>query len=274
MEIIEKILNYRHRSGEIFHFYPLGDFHLGSVDCAEDALREKVKECANRENTYALGMGDYTDCITKNDPRFDMQGLAEWVEKGNIVESQRVKAVDILKPLTESNKLIGLGTGNHEEEIHLRHQYDMTRNLCKDLNVPYAGYSCFIVLTFKRDGSSESHQYIWHSWHGAGSAQTEGARLMRLVRLVNDIEAHVYTMGHLHAMTSHTPDRLIYSRGRVKSIKLAATITGSWLRAYGQPKEGQLLNAGYAEMKGYKPSRIGCPIIHIQPELGEFTVES
>lgn len=213
-------------------------------------------------------------CILKNDPRFDMDGLAPWVKKGNIVESQRKRVVNALKPLAEEGKIIALGTGNHEEDIHLRHQFDMTRNICADLGVPYAGYQCFVVLLFKRRGSNESHQFIWHSWHGAGAAQTEGARVMRLVRLVNDIQAHIYTMGHLHAMTSHTPDRLIYSRGRVKSIRLVATITGSWLKTYNQPKEGEELNASYGERKGYKPSRIGCPIINIRPEPEEITVES
>jgi hypothetical protein len=272
VEVIEKIIPYSR--GDTFHFYPLGDSHLGSIESAEDDFIRKILECAERKNSYALGMGDYADCITKNDPRFDMEGLAPWVEKGNITESQRKRVVEVLKPLAESGKLIALGTGNHEEEIHLRHQCDMTRNICADLKVPYAGYSCFVVLTFRRKGSTESHQYIWHSWHGAGSAQTEGARLMRLVRLVNDIEAHIYTMGHLHAMTSHTPDRLMCIRGRVKSVKLAATITGSWLKAYTQPKGDQLLSPGYAEKKGYKPSRIGCPIINIRPQFDEITIES
>jgi len=272
MEVIEQIIPYSR--GDIFHFYPFGDVHLGSIDSAEDDFKLKVLECANKENSYALGIGDYADCITKNDPRFDMDGLAPWVSKGNIIETQRRKVVELFKPLTETGKLIGLGTGNHEEEIHLRHNEDITRNICDDLKVPYAGYSCFVLLTFKRNGSNESHQYIWHSWHGAGSAQTEGARLMRLMRLVNDIQAHIYTMGHLHAMTSHTPDRLLCVRGRVKSIKLVATITGSWLKAYSQPKPGQLLNASYAEKKGYKPSRIGCPIINVCPELDELSIES
>jgi hypothetical protein len=274
MEVIEKILTYHHNSREVFHFYPLGDVHLGSVDAQEDDFSKKVNECANRENSYALGMGDYADCITKNDPRFDMEGLADWVKKGNIVESQRQRVVELFKPLAETGKLIGLGTGNHEEEIHLRHQDDITRNICQDLNVPYAGYSCFVILSFRRKGSTHTNQYVWHSWHGAGSAQTEGARLMRLMRLVNDIQAHVYTMGHLHAMTSHTPDRLMCVHGRVKSIKLAATITGSWLKAYSQPRNDQLLNASYAEKKGYKPSRIECPVINICPETDELTIES
>ena len=97
---------------------------------------------------------------------------------------------------------------------------------------------------------------------------------MRLMRLVNEVQAHIYLMGHLHGMTQHTPDRLVCVRGRVKSIKLAATITGSWVKTYMQPTGEQELSPHYGEMKGYKPSRIGCPIINIRPTKDEFTIES
>ena len=97
---------------------------------------------------------------------------------------------------------------------------------------------------------------------------------MRLVRLVNDVQADIYLMGHLHAITIHTPDRLTCNRlGRVKSRALIAAITGSWLKTYPQPKEDQKLNPTYGEKKGYKPSRIGCPVIHIEPDEDMVTIE-
>jgi hypothetical protein len=272
MEVIEKIIQYRR--SDVFHLYPLGDIHLGSIHAAEDAIRAKVLEITGKRTNLVLGMGDYSDCILKDDPRFDIEGLASWLKKGNIVESQRLKVRELFKPLAEEGKLLGLLTGNHEEKIHLRYQNDIVRNLCDDLKVPYAGYSCFLLLTFKRTSSAESHQVIVHAWHGAGSAQTEGARVMRLMRLVNDVQAHIYLMGHLHGMAQYTPDRLVCVRGRVKSIKLAATITGSWLTTYTQPKGEQQLSPSYGELKGYKPSRIGCPTIHIKPDTDEFTIES
>lgn len=271
MEVIEKIISYKRPDN--FYFYPFNDFHGGSIDCVEGHLENRILECANRPNSYALGIGDYNDCITKNDPRFNICGLAPWVEKSNIVESQRNWTSKLLKPLTDEGKLLCLGTGNHEEEIHMRHDNDIVRNICKDLNVPYAGYSYFLILTFRRKGGA-SRQYITHCWHGAGAAQTEGARLMRLMRLVNDVQAHIYLMGHLHAITIHTPERLTCVRGRVKSVKLIAAITGSWLKTYTQPREGQTLNPTYGEKAGYKPSRIGNPIIRINPDDDLFTIET
>ena len=197
----------------------------------------------------------------------------------NIVESQRRRVVDIFKPLQEQGQLIGLGTGNHEESIHNQHDNDITRNICRDLKVPYAGYHAFIVLHFRR-ARKLTHSIVIHSWHGSGAAQTEGARLNRLTRLVNDIQADIYLMGHLHAMTAHTPDRLRIKNGKIQSVRLAATLTGSWLKTYNQPEEGEVQDPSYGEEKGYKTSRIGCPIIRITPENykdpdeDEFTIES
>jgi len=265
---------------EVFYLYPFSDPHLGARESSERLLERKVKECANRGKFgLALGVGDYADCITKNDKRFRMNGLADWVERSNIVESQRRRVVEVFKPLGEERQLIGLGTGNHEETIHIQHDNDIVRNICRDLKVPYAGYQAFVVLHFKR-ARKTTHSIVIHSWHGSGAAQTEGARLNRLTRLVNDIQADIYLMGHLHAMTSHTPDRLRIRNGKIQSVRLAATLTGSWLKTYNQPEDGEVQDPTYGEEKGYKPSRIGCPIIRItpanynDPDEDEFTIES
>ncbi len=272
MEVIEKMIPYR--QDDEFRLYPLGDIHIGSDGCAESEIRHKIeRDILGRVHTLVVGMGDYCDSITKNDKRFDIGGLASWVKKDNIMRSQEDAIKELFKPI--AGKILCLLTGNHEETIHLNHQENVTRNLCTDLEIPYGGYSCFIHLIFKRIDGKATHDYIIHAWHGAGAAQSPGARLMRLMSLVNEIQADVYLMGHLHAMTQHTPDRLIYRDGRIKSVKLAATMTGSWLKAYVQPLEGEELNPGYAEMKGYKPSRIGCPCIVFRPDSDqEIVIES
>lgn len=276
MEIVEK--NILYDSGSIvipatFHIYPFGDIHAGSINCSENHIQQEVKEVQETPNAFWLGMGDYADCILKDDKRFDIAGLAPWVKKDNILETQRQWLKALFEPIKD--KCLGLCTGNHEESIHLHYQYDFTRNLCDDLGVPYAGYSAFFVLTFDREGSNESHQYIIHAWHGAGAAQTEGSRVMRLMRLVNEIgSARIYLMGHLHAISTYQCDRLSYYRGRVKSQTVVAAITGSWLKAYQQPKKGESLTPSYAEMKGYKPSVIGSPIIHISPQTDYISIES
>ena len=271
MEIISRTIEYKSRKDN-FLIYPIGDIHAGSIHCAEQEIQQKVREIKETKNAYWLGMGDYADCILKDDKRFDIGGLAPWVKADNILRCQSDWIKDLFSPI--KGKCLGLITGNHEESIHSKYQEDFTRNLCTDLGVSYGGYACYVLLRFQRTtGETKTSQtYKIHAWHGAGAAQTEGARLMRLMRLVNDFTAHIYLMGHLHAMTQHTPDRIDCIGERLKSVKLAATITGSWLRAYTYSKDS--VNPSYAEIKGYKPSRIGCPIIRIHPDHDTFIIES
>lgn len=265
MEVIEKEIPYAR--SQVFKIFPIGDIHYGSAHCAEVEITRQRDLILNTPNSFIIGMGDYCDAILKDDKRFDIMGLASWVERDNIIESQRKKIVSLFEPVKD--KVLTLIEGNHEDTIHSHYQNHIVKNVCRDLDVPYGDYHCFINLKFKRKGSTESHNYLIHAWHGSGAAQTEGARLNRLIRLVNDIQADIYLMGHLHAMTQHTPDRLTLKYGKIKSIKLAATITGSWVKAYTQGE-----STSYAEKKGYKPSRIGCPVICIHPDKDNFWIES
>lgn len=275
MEVIEKRIEYRSRK-DVFHIVPLGDIHAGSLHCAENDIKRKVEEIRQSRNTFWIGMGDYMDSILKNDKRFDIGGLAPWVKKDNILECQKEWTVDLFKPI--ANKCLAFLTGNHEETIHKNNQEDAIRNVIKHLKVPYGGYHCFIALSFERRTGEQNTRgntslYIIHAWHGSGAAQTEGARVMRLMRLVNDFEADIYLMGHLHCISTYTPDRLIVRNGRIKSTNLIAATTGSWLKTYTQPKNEDL-NPSYGEEKGYKPSRIGCPVIHIHPDKNIISVET
>lgn len=264
MEVIHKVINYSRP--DVIDIYPFSDAHLGSPGCSETHLRKKILECANKGNmAYALGVGDWADSITKNDKRFTGNCLADWVERTNIIESQRKKIKSIFSPITEQGQWLGIGAGNHEETIHDNHSDDLIRNVCNDLNVPYAGYHAFYNLEFRRCGK-KTHNLIIHAWHGSGAAQTEGARLNRLVRLVNDFEADIYLMGHLHAKTTHETNRLGLVNGRITAVPVKASITGAWLKAYEQPEDGKSSDPSYVEKKGYKPAVIGCPIIRIRPD--------
>ena len=131
---------------DTFKLYPIGDIHCGSVHCAEHEIKNKVEEIRRTKNSLWVGMGDYADCITTNDKRWEAYGLADWVEHDDIINSQRVWLNKLFKPI--QGKCLGLLTGNHEETIHDRHQDAITQHLCDDLNVPFLSYSCFIDLAF------------------------------------------------------------------------------------------------------------------------------
>ena len=262
MKVLEKRFDYTRP--QQFRIYPLGDIHAGSVDCAERAVREQRDIIKKDRDGYWIGMGDIIDAITESDKRWDTKGIASWVKHDNIIESQRKFAVELLKPI--AHKCIAYLSGNHEEAVHSNHNNDISLNICEDLGLPYAGYSCFIELFFTR--STESHKYTIHAWHGAGSAQTEGAQLMRLKRLVKENEADVYLMGHLHTIVHDITDRLSVRGHKIKSVPRIATITGSWKKSYNEE------SIPWEETKGFRPAHIGCPIIIFEPDKDKIIYQS
>ena len=260
MELIEVDLG-RIPSSTIFRIYPLGDIHAGSVHCAEGHIRRMVKQIQRDPLARWIGMGDYADAITKEDKRFDIGGLSPWVKPGNIIESQRRWVTQLFDPIKE--QCLAFLTGNHEESIHRHHQDDLARNIADDLGVPYAGFSCFILLKACRGAMINRRLVRIHAWHGAGAAQSEGARIMRLMRLVNEVEADICIMGHLHAVSTYETQRLICDGGLIQYKPVVAAMTGSWLKTYTQGSQtGGAIS--YGEMKGYKPSVIGCPIVNVK----------
>jgi hypothetical protein len=263
MLVITKEMKYRSRL-DVFKFYGIGDIHIGAVNCAEDELRKKIKEIGSEPKSYIVGVGDWADSITKNDKRFDMKGLASWVERDNIIESQRKRLREIFEPVKD--RIIVICTGNHEETIRLNHQDNLIRNLCDDLGVPYGGYDCYVLLRFERM-SGDRFSFDLHVWHGSGGAQTDGAIVSRATRLTNEFVADGYFIGHLHRKFAFPISRIRVKQGRIKNNECPVVMTGSWLKTYMQPHAGHEYDIppSYGERAGYKPSEIGCPVLCIVP---------
>ena len=273
MQVKQFIIPYTSRSEKI-KIYPLGDIHAGTVHCAEEEFRSKVREVKDNPLAYWLGMGDYSDYITPKDPRWEPSLLAipEWVEQDNIAECQRKRIVQLLSPI--KGKCIGLLYGNHEESIRRHNHANVHKNICDDLGVDNLGYSCFIHFIFKRKGLLGQRHESWllkgYFTHGTGGARTEGAKLNYLVRVMQSFEADIYGYAHVHSMQTHSPDFLGSTDQSlmIKAKPKAGALTGCWFRTYTQG-----VIASYGEMKVYSPSKIGCPVFVIEPNKREAKVE-
>lgn len=267
MEYTYRKIGYQSRS-DIFRVFPLGDIHAGAVYCSESSIRKKVAQIQEDDFAYWVGMGDYCEAITKNDKRFDVSGLADWVNKGNIIESQRRFIVNLFKPI--AHKCLGMLEGNHEVSIRLSHQDDLYSNICDDLGVIKLGYSCFLDIAFSRLNGHVS-MYRGHLTHGAGAAQTDGAQINRLLAALKSFEGDWYAMGHLHCIKTESskPILTVSKAGKIVEKTRCAAITGSWFKSY---EQGQ--RASYAEQKGYQPTALGCPVFVFDPNNGIVDVNN
>jgi len=251
-----KRIRYKSRTNE-FHLYCIGDIHAGTVACAEDLIKAKIKEIANDPFALWVGMGDYGEFITPHDPRWDIGVIAPWVEQTNVAESQRKWIKKLFEPVTD--KCLGLLCGNHETSIRLHNNQDVHLDLCRDLGVENLGFSCFYRLIFNL--GNKAFTVDCHFEHGSGAAQTEGGKTMRLAKAMMAFDADIVAMGHLHDVKINQIPTLRLSEGMtIKQRVKVGAITGSWFKAYMQGAYPT-----YAEIKGYSPTNLGCPIFTIQP---------
>uniref|UniRef100_A0A6M3IGW1 Calcineurin-like phosphoesterase n=1 Tax=viral metagenome TaxID=1070528 RepID=A0A6M3IGW1_9ZZZZ len=265
MEVAKWTAKYTNRNTE-FHLHCLGDIHAGTKHCAEEKIKAKVKEIEKDPFAFWIGMGDYGEFITGNDPRWDIAVISDWVRPDDIAESQREWIVNLFRPI--ARKGIGLLEGNHEDAMRTHFKGDVQSHLCKDLGLPNLGYSCFVRLCFNRT-KTDAQQFKCHFQHGSGSAITEGGKIQRLYRGLTAFDAHIYGMGHVHDVTSRNfPYLGLADNDEIKDLTRAAAITGCWVRTYSQG-----IRANYAEKKGYSPSRLGSPVFNIRPFYREITVE-
>ncbi|KKM66474.1 hypothetical protein LCGC14_1480800, partial [marine sediment metagenome] len=205
------------------------------LEAQREVDRGNIYEGINSNSEDVLG--DISSSSLEEKERQSLRNLIGKNITFNYLEYDKI--VDIIDGVAlgthtkeQADQAIQNGVGKHFDT-------DMTRNICHDLRVPYAGFQCFVLLKFIKEPNCV-HTYVWHAWHGAGGAQSEGARLMRLTRLVSDIEADIYTMGHIHgSITSHTPDRLSLNvrTGKVEAKNVVATLSGSWVKTYMQSTE-------------------------------------
>lgn len=206
-------------------------------------------------------MGDYGELIIPNDSRWDVEGVAPWVERSNIAESQRKWVVKLFEPIKD--KCIGLLEGNHEVSIRTHNYQDIYLDICRDLGVQPLGYSCFVRFIFNRARVvGNAHTFIGAFQHGSGAAQTEGGVIMRLKKLMDSFDADIYAMGHIHRIKSNTiPQIGITDSLKLKDKVRVGCITGGWMRGYSQG-----VRASYVEQRGMYPTVIGCPYFEITPD--------
>lgn len=260
MEVIEKTVDYKINDGE-WRLYPIGDTHLGTKHCTEGELQKAISEVKDNSTALWIGMGDYGEFITPSDKRWDSKSIAGWLidEQDNIPEVQTEYIYKLFEPIKD--KCIGLIEGNHEDAIRRFLHVDVQKNLCKRLELPNLGYSCWVRLRFARKNSNEHHVYKCVFTHGAGWAITPGTKMNRLQRFMNAFDARIYGMGHMHDIITHTVPYLELSDSNIiRQKERVGAVTGCWFKTYSQG-----VAAGYGEKRNYPPTSLGCPVFTINP---------
>lgn len=258
MEILNKqIQPSKLHSGIIIK--PIGDIHLGSINCDKQYLHRMLDYINKTPNVYMLGMGDYADCIYGSDKRFDMESMDLDYKTP---EDQQHALYRLFLPLAKKGKILGLLTGNHEDKIRKLSGIDITRGLCNQLGIPYLGMSAYVCLSFiGRESGERRHRnqiqiYCHHGYFGGREKASKVASLMKLSRVY---EADAYLVGHCHDLFSTIEDRILVANGHIQKRRVVYGLTGTFMKT---AEEG---TRSYSEDAGYFPTKVGTLSLKLYP---------
>ena len=232
---INKII---HTKSEQVEIIPLGDIHYGSKNCKIKKFIEQIKYIKDTPHAYMIGMGDYIDAILPSDKRFSPENSDSIID--NHIDVMR----GILEPI--KTKILCMLTGNHEHKLHCAGYGDPTRRLCRELDISYGGFSCFIkiIVTPK----THKRNLIIYAHHGWSAGRKTGNIVNNVENLSQYWEADCYLVGHSHKLWATRQVRIGWAGER----KVIFGNTGTYLETCSWD------TTGYGEKAGYPPQKLGC----------------
>lgn len=239
------------RNGKI-SLIPLADFHIGNRQACTQKIRSFVDLISRYDHLYTILLGDAAETATRSSV-----GLGMYEEDMHLRE-QLLYLGELLQPIAQQGKLLGVHTGNHEFRSAVLSGINPMEFLASNLNVPYLGYQGFYSL--------QVGDQVYHmgSTHGMGSGRTTGAKVNVSERMaqVNPM-CHLYLSGHSHIRSVHDGVKYYINQdNQLQSIKQYYVICGSFLGYFG----------GYAEQHVLSPSSIGAVQVDLYADSHDVQV--
>ncbi len=268
METLTRRIRYASRS-DVFSLWFLGDLHIGSASCDEDAIKATVKAIEADPLALWVGLGDMAEFINRQDYRFRQASLAQWLrgdemEYGDdLVEAQIERVIARLKPI--AGRCLGLCYGNHEDRQHATFDRNVHRRVWQGLLAECADVQnltdeALARLIFVRGGhTSTLDMYLHHGWFAGRKA---GSKVNNLHDLFAAWDVDIIAVGHGHERMLAPPAVTIRidATGAPREWRRYALMTGSYIRSH---KAGA---TSYASRRGFRPNDIGAVRLLYRPD--------
>jgi hypothetical protein len=246
----------------VFNIVGLGDIHFGNPGCDIQSFERTVSWIADHPNTLWVGMGDYCECIEKQDKRFNWDHINKDFPTP---QSQFRYMEETLKPI--ASQCIVLLDGNHEIAFWNKYSHNYTDGMAYNLSIPYRGIDSYIRLLFKRQSEgmkkASTTTYNIYAHHGYSASRGVGGKAKSLQDLSLVYPGcDLYLCGHTHAKGPIMPIVFTtFNEALKRTVKeMNFVYTGSFLDGHTQGVKS------YAEEKAYAPLPLGAPFIRLEVE--------
>ena len=264
----------------------MGDFHGGCPNCDYDLLESAVDEISKEKEAIVFLMGDLAEYITKDDKRFLPSQIDRrfWGKMEYLPMAYLEWLVELLEPIAHFIEVVH--DGNHERSI-ISHMYPGLE-LCSRLRakletkfgpefaqtkLKYAPGEAYTKITFKTRTDSDYKTIMVNSAHGWQGGRQPGGKHNALFQLFEWVNADIIMRAHAHDLFAEPgPVREEPNPQMTKLVEIPTICgcTGSFLRTRNVEVE-QSDRPGYAEYRGYRPSRRG--YVRVDLKLSKKEIE-
>ena len=244
---------------------PIGDGHRGNPLFSQKHFLNTVKLIDDHPNYVSVLTGDLCESSLRT-------SKGEIYRQVGSPQDQRDWMIEKLYPIRK--KILGMVMGNHEIRIYNEVGIDICKDIATALNVPYRASGMLLKISFGsgNEGHPDRPYTRWvYFTHGYGGARTKSGKAVKVERVGTYIHADVYIMSHDHVVNA-APDVYLTPDPRTHVEKDAkGNDTGFRIGAVSEHRKmlvktnAYLKWGGYAEMLGFPPSDLSCPIIMFNP---------
>lgn len=251
-KITKDVVHYDFSAEPVTFIYPLTDVHYGHVCSNTAAFKKAVNFINTTPNCKTVLLGDMSETATKTSV-----GNAMFEEEVHIPEQAKA-LLDILQPLADNHKILGIVPGNHELRMERLIGINALNVLANYLKVPYFGYQGFMDIAVGNKGTH--YQVMVH--HGVGSGSTNGGKINAIEKLNKVAMADLYLAGHTH-IRSYSEDNVYEIKdGRMMPRHRVYVTCGSFLEYWNS----------YGEMQALSPSVPGGVLIELCANYQQINV--
>jgi predicted MPP superfamily phosphohydrolase len=244
-------------SSDSFRIIPIGDIHLGNINCNVEKLKNTLQWIRDKEDTYIIGMGDYIEAINFSDPRFNPLSISsEYLKRlDDIVIKEKEELVELFEPVRD--RIICFLEGNHERKVHEKYHINIQKEICEELGVIDASTISYIRIKVR---GSHKRSVIVHAYHGSNAPSEGTTALSQLIKNSRGKDADIFLCAHSHHLISTSELYISMGKNKIMKRKRYYGITGSFLETYVSGKEN------YIDIKGSNPRKTGVLRIDVYPK--------
>ncbi len=270
---------------DVFTLWGIGDLHFGAPGCDLKRAKRDIEAIKADPFSFWIGLGDMADYVAPGDKRFCAEHLdiGARIRIGDLGQYYMEEVRDLYWPIRD--KCLGLLYGNHEEKYFKHNNRESGHGwLCTEMAVPNLKYCAFFDLAFyrkqckgpslidsppKNQNNCTSVDFRFYVHHGSGSSSSPGGKLNMLIKHMQNFDADIFMMGHVHDQKAQ---RMVFigadrSCTSLMERQKVGVICGSYLKTYHQG------TVSYGEVKGYQPTSLGAARVQIMPSKREIRAE-